>query len=118
MPVTAGEKLAHISRGPANRVKILLAEEKIIRVAPGQQVIMRPLSIPWFKYGHAHGTLRNVSTEPSLPDGNQTGPQRYEATVDITDSPVPLALGSTVDADVILRRRPLWQLFIPAILDR
>ena len=118
MPVTAGEKLGHISRGPANRVKIFLAEEKIIRVAPGQQVIMRPLSIPWFKYGHAHGTLRNVSTEPSLPDGNQTGPQLYEATVDITDSLVPLALGSTVDADVILRRRPLWQLFLPAILDR
>ena len=118
MPVTAGEKLGHISRGPANRVKIFLAEEKIIRVAPGQQVVMRPLSIPWFKYGHAHGTLRNVSTEPSFPDGNQTGAQRYEATVDITDSPVPLALGSTVDADVILRRRPLWQLLLPAIFDR
>jgi len=118
MPVAAGEKLAHISRGPANRVKIFLAEEKIIRVAPGQQVIMRPLSIPWFKYGYAHGTLRNVAPEPSLPDGNPSAPQRYEATVDITDSPIPLALGSTVDADVILRRRPLWQLLLPAIFDR
>jgi multidrug resistance efflux pump len=118
MSVTAGEKLAHISKGPANRVKIFLAEEKIIRVAAGQQVIMRPLSIPWFKYGFAHGILRNVSTEPSFPDGMPSGSRRYEATVDVTDSPVPLAIGSTVDADVILRRRPMWQLLLPAIFDR
>lgn len=118
MPVGAGEKLAHISRGPANRVKILLAEEKIIRVAAGQEVIMRPLSIPWFKYGHAHGVLRKVSTEPTFPEGDRGGVRRYEATVDVTESPVALAIGSTVDADVILRRRPMWQLLLPAVFDR
>jgi multidrug resistance efflux pump len=118
MSVGAGEKLAHISRGPANRVKIFLAEEKIIRVAAGQEVIMRPLSIPWFKYGHAHGILRNVSTEPSFPESVPGGVRRYEAMVDVTESPVALAIGSTVDADVILRRRPMWQLLLPAVFDR
>ncbi len=117
MPVTAGEKLAHISRRPANRIKIFLTEEKIIRVAPGQQVVMRPLSIPCFKYGHAHGTLRTVSTDPPpCPCPMETQPNRT-ATLRShgRHHRFPRPSSSWLNRR---RRRPLWQLLLPAILDR
>jgi multidrug resistance efflux pump len=121
MAVSGGEKLAHLSRGPADRVKLSMGEEKIKRVAPGQVVIMRPLSIPWFKYGYARGVVLEVSPEPSGPEEEATAPSQqrsYKALVEVTETPTELALGSTVNADVILRHRPLWCVFLPAAWDR
>jgi multidrug resistance efflux pump len=121
MAVTGGEKLAHLSRGPADRVKLSLGEEKINRVVPGQMVIMRPLSIPWFKYGYARGVVLEVSPEPSRPEeGTAVSSQErtFKALVEVTETPKELALGSTVNADVILSRRPIWCVFLPAAWDR
>ena len=121
MAVSGGEKMAHLSRGPADRVKLSLGEDKIKRVVPGQMVIMRPLSIPWFKYGYAHGVVLEVSPEPSRSEEETdvSSQQRtYKALVEVTETPKELALGSTVNADVILSRRPIWCVFLPAAWDR
>jgi len=121
MAVSSGEKLAHLSVGPADRVKLSMGEEKIKRVAPGQIVIMRPLSIPWFKYGYARGVVLEVSLEPSRTEEETPAfsqQKSYKALVEVRETPAELALGSTVNADVILRRRPLWCVFLPAAWDR
>lgn len=121
MAVSSGEKLVHLSRGPADRVKLSLGEEKIKRVVPGQMVIMRPLSIPWFKYGYARGVVLEVSPEPSRPEEETAASSQertYKALVEVMETPKELALGSTVNADVILNRRPIWCLFLPAAWDR
>lgn len=109
--VRKGEDLLHLSHGPSERVDVYLPETQIHRVTAGQDVIMKANSFDWLRNGLIRGRVREVSLEPYENDaGENLG---YIAVVEVTDSPVALALGSTVQAEIILDRVPIWHLLLP-----
>ncbi len=119
--ILKGEEIAHISRGEANRARLLVGESQVHRIQRGQHVRMKSNAFDFMRYGYIEGHVEEISLEPYPPaqragrdpanDAVQRGVYRVMAKIDRT--PLPLPLGSSLDARIILRRTPLWQLLFP-----
>lgn len=114
--VERGEKLAHISHGTPNRAELRVGETQIHRLEPGQRVLMRSGVFDSFRHGRMEGEVERVGVE-ALPEPGANGPQ-YRVSVRIDQTPVRVALGSSVEAEIYIDRTPLWRLMFPFLRAR
>ncbi len=110
--VARGEDLAHLAHGEPVRVDIFCGENQYHRLRPGQRVLMRSNAFDALRHGYIEGSVERVGMEP---ESREDGEPRYRIVARIEQSPVPLVLGSTVEARIIIRRTPLWRLLLPPI---
>ncbi|MBI4027048.1 MAG: HlyD family efflux transporter periplasmic adaptor subunit [Verrucomicrobia bacterium] len=112
--VLKGDELAHICGGEANRARLLVGEAQVHRVKPGQRVRMKSNVFEFMRYGYIEAHVEEVALEPyarSPAEANRAGAYRVMAKIDKT--PVPLVLGSSLEARIILRQIALWRLLLP-----
>lgn len=110
-PVQRGERLAHISSSKAVEVKLFVRQVGVNRVEPNQEVRIRSSVYNWQRYGLAHGTVRFVSPEPTIEGGGPIPDEHhYLVVANVHETPQPLPLGSTVNAEIVVRTAPVWKL--------
>lgn len=124
--VEPGALLAAIVPEDARLVAELHAPSRAVGfIAPGDAVRLRHAAFPYQKFGHAHGTVLEVSATPLGARTGVTSPARGEPLYRIVvalDSPTvlaygvahPLLAGMSVEADVLLETRRIYEwLFEP-----
>ncbi len=112
--VQKGEELVHLSSGEANRAQLLVGESQVYRIKPGQVVRMKSNMFEMMRFGYIEAHVDEVSLEPNSRAPADNGSEgRYRVMVKIDSSPVPLALGSSLEARIILRRVSLWRMLLP-----
>lgn len=113
--VQKGEELAHLASGEANRARLMVGESQVHRIKAGQTVRMRSNTFDLMKFGYIDAHVDEVALEPGPRGTSETGPgeARYRVMVRIDRTPLPLTLGSTLDAKIILRRVSLWRMLLP-----
>ena len=92
----------------------MVGESQIHRVKPGQRVRMKSNIFEFLQYGYIEAILEEISLEPYVFKESETykgGTYRVIAKIERT--PVPLVLGSTLEARIILQRVPLWKYLLP-----
>ena len=113
--VEKGEELVHASHGPADRARLWVGEPQIHRVHVGQSVRLDTPVFNSLRYGYLYGHVESVALEPEPRPAEESGREaRYLVRARIDQTPLPLKLGASLDADIILRRVPIWRLFLPA----
>jgi multidrug resistance efflux pump len=117
--VTKGEELAHVSSGDANRGKLFVGETQVHRIRKGQLVRMKSSVFDSLRYGYIEGHVEETALEPSsLKADDSTREKTYRVMVRIDKTPVPLMLGSSLDARIILRHKPIWKLLFPVFTEK
>lgn len=117
--VVKGEELAHVSRGEANRGKLFVHETQVHRIRKGQRVRMKSSVFDSLRYGYIEGHVEEVALEPSTSKSDDAVQQKtYRVMTRIDQTPVPLVLGSSLDAKIILRRKPIWKLLLPVLSEK
>jgi len=112
--VAQGEELVHLSQGAATRARLSVGEPQIHRIHVGQQVQMKTPVFSPIRHGYIRGQVEEVALEPYP---RQSGEASYRVNVRIAETPMPLVLGATLDAEIILRRVPIWRMLLPADLE-
>ncbi len=96
-------------------------------VAPGQEVRLLFDAFPFQKYGAGAGVITEVSRVPTDPSAIDPGLKidqpvfrvrlRIDRGVTGTDGrPLPLRQGMTLNANLVLERRPLWEVLLAPVL--
>lgn len=125
--VQKGESLVHLSQGPANRVDLFVGENQIHRLHKGQRILMESLAFDSLRHGYIEGEVTEVALEPyyedrkmdssaatPVPTGETSGKEMtYRLQGKILSTPLPLVIGSSVEAKIILNRIPIWKLLLP-----
>ncbi len=117
--VEKGEELVHVARGAARRARLFVGEPEIHRVHVGQEVRLSTPAFNSLRYGYIDGHIveRALEADPR-PTDNPDQEARYLIKVQIDHTPIPLVLGASLNAEIILRRVPIWRLFLPAEIDK
>ncbi|MFV0337724.1 MAG: HlyD family secretion protein [Chthoniobacterales bacterium] len=113
--VTRGEELAHVAHGDASRVDIFAGENQYDRIRPGQRVVMESKSFDTLRHGYIEGRVLRVALEPE-PETESTPEPLYRVVAEVEKTPRELVIGSRVEARIIIRRVPIWKLFLPETL--
>lgn len=116
-PVQAGAVLARIVPAETELVAELHAPSRAIGfLAAGDAVRLRYTAFPYQKFGHARGTVIAVSATTVATDTARGGEPLYRVavaldteTVSAYGAPRRLLPGMTVEADVLLERRRLYE---------
>jgi len=107
-----GDDLFHIAHGRRRFVRLFATERQYHRIARGQSVLMTSPAFDRLRHGHIRGTIVHTAIEAETsPTGESEKVYRVIASIDHT--PQPLMLGTSIDAEIILRRAPLWRLLLP-----
>lgn len=110
-PIARGERLAHISSSDAIEVKLFVRQVGVNRIEPNQEVRIRSSVYNWQRYGLARGTVRFISQEPSAEGGSAIPDEHhYLVVANVHNPPRPLPLGSTVNAEIVIRNAAIWKL--------
>jgi HlyD family secretion protein len=115
--IDSGAALFKISHGAQTEVRLYASEDRIDRIQPGQTVRFRannnPDRLAPMATGRVVEVAQDLELSPDDPDVNQSGRrQSYRVKVEVENEPYPLAVGVTVQAEIILGRRPFWQLIL------
>ena len=116
-PVPLGAVLAHIVPAKAKLLAELYAPSRAVGfVAEGGEVQLRYAAFPYQKFGHARGTVVGVTATTVAGDSARGGEPLYRVAVALESQtvmaygePRPLLAGMTVEADVLLERRRLYE---------
>ena len=113
--VAKGEELIHVTRGAANHARLFVGQAELHRIRAGQRVRMRTPMFDSLRYGLIEGRVEQVALEP-WPRKETAGEvdTQYYVEARIEHSPLPLVLGSNLDAEIILSQMRLWRLLLPA----
>lgn len=110
-PIARGERLVHISSSDAIEVKLFVRQVGVNRIEPNQEVRIRSSVYNWQRYGLARGTVRFISQEPSVEGGSAIPDEHhYLVVANVHNPPRPLPLGSTVNAEIVIRNAAIWKL--------
>ncbi len=112
--VVKGDDLFHIAHGQELAVRLYATEREYHRIRTDQKVLMTTPVFDRFRHGYIEGKVirKALEAEPHL-----SGSSYYRITALVEHTPQPLPLGAEVEADIILRRVPLWRLLLPAPLE-
>jgi membrane fusion protein len=116
-PVQLGTVLARIVPAEPTLIAELFAPSRAVGfVAVGDEVRLRYAAFPYQKFGHARGTVLAVSATTVAADTARGGEPLYRVAVALDSQtvaaygvPRPLLAGMTVEADVLLERRRLYE---------
>ncbi len=90
-------------------VELKIPEEKAAEVAVGQKVRIYSQVFNRRLHGSAQAELRSLSP---LAEEDSDGKRQFRAVADVNETPFPLRLGSTVQVQVIIGRRPVYRLIL------
>jgi multidrug resistance efflux pump len=120
-PVQAGEEVARIRHGAELEADLHVGDNKIHLIRTGQRVRLKTAAFNPLLHGYIEGVVDRVpldAEEMSAP-GTTTPPEsRFRVMAAVVSSPEPLILGTSVEAEIILRRVPLWRLLLPESLEQ
>jgi multidrug resistance efflux pump len=107
-----GDDLFHLAHGSGRLVKVFATEREYHRIKTGQKVLMTSPAFDRYRYGYIEGTVvaTAIESEPQESGGEK---RVYRVHVRVDQTPQPLMLGSSVEADIVLRRTPIWRLLLP-----
>jgi len=111
--VVRGEDLFHIAHGQERSIRLLASEREYHRIRVGQRVRMTSPAFDSLRHGYIEGVVTRAALESEQRDP-ENPVRTYRVKVKVEHTPQPLMLGTSVDAQIILRRTPLWRLLLPA----
>ena len=109
--IEAGATLFKITDADRTELRLYASEDRVNLIQPGQLVRFRANNNPDRLAPLAVGRVSRVARDRDLStseDSNSRG--TYRVSVDIEKEPYPLAVGATVEAEIVLERRPFWRL--------
>lgn len=109
--IEAGATLFKITDADRTELRLYATEDRVNLIQPGQLVRFRANNNPDRLAPLAVGRVSRVARDRDLPTSEDTGSRgTYRVTVSIEKEPYPLAVGATVEAEIVLERRPFWRL--------
>lgn len=112
--VEAGTALFKITDEKKSEVSLYATEDRVNLIQPGQLVRFRANNNPDRLAPLATGRVTEVARDRDLESGDSNGTtntlRTYRVKVAIEKEPYPLAVGATVEAEIILEKRPFWRL--------
>ena len=111
--IEAGATLFKITDADRTELRLYASEDRVNLIQPGQLVRFRANNNPDRLAPLAVGRVSRVARDRDLStseDSNSRG--TYRVSVDIEKEPYPLAVGATVEAEIVLERRPFWRLLL------
>jgi multidrug resistance efflux pump len=110
--VLSGEALFKITNNTGTELRLYATEDRVDRIKPGQLVRFRANNNPDRLAPLATGRVAEVALDRDLsPDQEEkAATSSYRITVAVEKVPYPLAVGATVQAEVVIDRRPFWGL--------
>jgi len=106
--VTPGELLFVIAKDSSAEIHLYVPEEKIFKVAVGQEVWVYPAAFDYRKYGKATARVAEVSRFGREHDGKQY----FWVRAVVEDSPYQLPFGSSVTAYIVVAERHILDLLL------
>lgn len=109
--ILAGETLFKITGTEGTELRLYATEDRVDRIAVGQPVRFRANNNPDRLAPLALGRIARVAADRDLesnPDSENKS--TYRISVDVEKAPYPLAVGATVQAEIVIARRPFWRL--------
>jgi multidrug resistance efflux pump len=104
--VQRGELVAIIALDDQCCIRLRIDEDQFREVSVGQSIRFYSAMYPYREHGHATGKIDLIQ-----PWARQEGGRiYYEAIASVTSTPFELKLGSSVSADIILGRKPLYRM--------
>jgi multidrug resistance efflux pump len=118
--VASGEALFRISSSNRIKLRLYATEDRIDKVRPGQMVRFRANNNPDRLALLATGTVLEVAEDRDLEAEKQTAGNHasYRIHVQVDNASYDLAIGATVEAEIVIGRRPLWRLIMQRSTDR
>lgn len=109
-----GQALFKIARGTGVRLRLYAGEDRVGRIQPGMRVVFRPKSDPDRLRPLRSGAVTAVAPDRDLAadEADRPAAGSYAIDVDLTGDTADLPFGSTVDAEIILAKRPFWELLV------
>lgn len=109
--IEAGATLFKITDAERTELRLYASEDRVNLIQPGQLVRFRANNNPDRLAPLATGRVSRVARDRDLSTSEDTAARgTYRVTVDIEKEPYPLAVGATVEAEIVLERRPFWRL--------
>jgi len=112
--VAAGTALFKITDADQKEVRLYATEDRVNLIQPGQLVRFRANNNPDRLAPLAIGRVTHVARDRDLEsETSATGAWEqgtYRVNVAIEKEPYPMAVGATVEAEIVLERRPFWRL--------
>ena len=110
--IEAGTALFKITDVEKTQLRLYAGEDRINLILPGQMVRFRSNNNPDRLAPLATGRVLRVAKDRDLeaPGGDNSPDGTYRIQVEIEKEPYPLAVGATVEAEIVIARRPFWRL--------
>lgn len=109
--IEAGATLFKITDADRTELRLYATEDRVNLIQPGQLVRFRANNNPDRLAPLAVGRVSHVARDRDLSTSEDTTSRgTYRVTVEIEKEPYPLAVGATVEAEIVLERRPFWRL--------
>lgn len=113
-PVSAGHTLFKVTIADENSLRLYASEDRIERIEPGQLVRFRarnnPDRLAPFATARVVAVAMDRDLEVEQTDFSMDGTASYRVIAEVENQPYPLAVGATVDAEIVIARRPFWRL--------
>jgi len=106
--VTPGELLFVIARDSAAEIWLYVPEDRVFRVAVGQEVWVYPSLYDYRKYGKATARVAEISQVAKERDGTRS----FWVRAVIEDSPYQLLFGSSVTAYIVVAERHILDILL------
>jgi multidrug resistance efflux pump len=109
--IEAGSTLFKITDADRTELRLYATEDRVNLIQPGQLVRFRANNNPDRLAPLAVGRVSHVARDRDLSTSEDSSSRgTYRVSVDIEKEPYPLAVGATVEAEIVLERRPFWRL--------
>lgn len=112
--IEAGTALFKITDDTRTELRLYASEDRVNLIQTGQLVRFRANNNPDRLAPLATGRVTRVARDRDLEsrtgENNDTPQGTYRVNVAIEKEPYPLAVGATVQAEIVLERRPFWRL--------
>jgi HlyD family secretion protein len=111
--IEAGSALFKVTDASKPELRLYATEDRVNLIQPGQLVRFRANNNPDRLAPLAIGRVTEVARDRDMESGDISLDQSkatYRVKVAIEKEPYPLAVGATVEAEIVLERRPFWRL--------
>jgi len=106
--VVPGELVFTVQTSGELELRVFVPEDRVLKVEPGQRALIYSSMFASDKYGLAEGRVRTVASTAEEINGKRS----YLVRIDIESSPLPLKVGSTAEARILVRKRTILDMLL------
>lgn len=112
--VLLGAPLVKLVRGQEQTIRLYASEDRIDQIKPGQLIRFRVRSNPDRLAPFATARVTHVARDRDLATEDKTDlpPASYYIKATIETAPYEIPFGAQLDAEIVLRERPFWQILL------